>query len=60
MLNPRELFRGQGFPDDYIIEAPYNGKKLPKTAQVRMCGNSVPPNLPYHIAKANFIDDYVA
>lgn len=53
MLNPKELFRGQGFPEDYIIDAEHNGKPLPKTAQVRMCGNSVPPHLAYHIFKSN-------
>ncbi len=51
MLTPRELFRMQGFPDRYIIE--YGVYELPdgtlekrpltKTAQVRMCGNSVCP-----------------
>jgi DNA (cytosine-5)-methyltransferase 1 len=44
MLSPRELFRAQGFPDDYVIDpiGP-NGKPLTKTAQIRACGNSVPP-----------------
>ena len=47
MLSPRELFRAQGFPDSYVIDrgvAP-DGKTvtLTKTAQVRMCGNSVWP-----------------
>ncbi|MDD3814419.1 MAG: DNA cytosine methyltransferase [Desulfocapsaceae bacterium] len=41
MLSPRELFRAQGFDDSYIIDLLYNGKPLTKTAQVRMCGNSV-------------------
>lgn len=45
MLSPRELFRAQGFPDEYRIDPVHNGKRLTKTAQVRMCGNSVcPPN----------------
>lgn len=45
MLSPRELYRAQGFPDDYKIAPEFNGKPLTKTAQVRMCGNSVcPPN----------------
>lgn len=39
MLVPRELFRAQGFSDDYRIDV--NG--LTKTAQVKMCGNSVCP-----------------
>jgi DNA (cytosine-5)-methyltransferase 1 len=45
MLTPRELYRGQGFKDSYIIDPIFEGKPLSKTAQVRMCGNSVcPPN----------------
>lgn len=45
MLTPRELYRAQGFPDDYEIAPEFDGKPLSKTAQVRMCGNSVcPPN----------------
>lgn len=36
-LVPRELFRAQGFPDEYKIDM------LSKTAQVRMVGNSVSP-----------------
>ncbi len=43
MLSPRELFRAQGFDDSYIIDPIYSGKPLTKTAQVRMCGNSVSP-----------------
>ena len=45
MLQPRELFRAQGFPDSYIIDLEVNGKRLTKKDQVRLCGNSVcPPN----------------
>jgi DNA (cytosine-5)-methyltransferase 1 len=45
MLTPRELYRAQGFHDGYIIDPIFDGKPLSKTAQVRMCGNSVcPPN----------------
>lgn len=43
MLVSRELYRAQDFPDDYIIEKTAAGKMLTKTAQVRMCGNSVSP-----------------
>lgn len=43
MLTPRELFRAQGFKEDYKIEPIFEGKKMSKTAQIRMCGNSVPP-----------------
>ena len=54
MLQPRELFRAQGFPDDYVIDLEVNGRKLPKHSQVRMCGNSVPPVWPEALVRANF------
>jgi DNA (cytosine-5)-methyltransferase 1 len=53
MLVPRELFRAQGFPDSYRIEIPFNGKPLSKAAQVRMCGNSVVPQLAEALVRAN-------
>lgn len=53
MLQPRELYRAQGFPDDYIIDLSVQGKKLSKAAQVRMCGNSVPPPFSSAIVQAN-------
>jgi DNA (cytosine-5)-methyltransferase 1 len=59
MLSPRELFRAQGFPDSYVIERgrdPQSGKdvKLTKTAQVRMCGNSVSPPPAEALVRAQF------
>ncbi|HCP79394.1 MAG TPA: type II restriction endonuclease subunit M, partial [Pusillimonas sp.] len=45
MLEPHELYAAQGFPSGYIIAPTVNGKRLPKHAQVRMCGNSVCPPL---------------
>lgn len=53
MLSPRELYRAQGFPDEYIIEDMPDGKKLSKSKQVRMCGNSVPPILVCELVRAN-------
>jgi DNA (cytosine-5)-methyltransferase 1 len=51
MLTARELYRAQGFPDDYDISPPGpNGKPLSKTAQVKLCGNSVPPPMARAIA----------
>ena len=55
MLSARELFRAQGFPDDYVIEADYGGKPLTKTAQIRMCGNSVSPHPARALVAANFL-----
>ncbi|MEK9505139.1 DNA cytosine methyltransferase [Gaopeijia maritima] len=43
MLQPRELYRAQGFPTGYVIDQGVDGKRLTKTAQVRMVGNSVAP-----------------
>lgn len=57
MLTPRELFRAQGFPDTYIIDPFVNGKRLSKTAQIRMCGNSVSPVMPAALLRANCTDE---
>lgn len=35
MLEPRELYGCQGFPDDYIIDHDYTGKIYPRSEQVR-------------------------
>jgi DNA (cytosine-5)-methyltransferase 1 len=54
MLTPRELFRAQGFPDSYTIDPIHDGEPLTKTAQVRMCGNSVCPQVAEAVVRANF------
>jgi len=56
MLQPRELFNAQGFPADYIIDPIYNGKPMTKTAQVRMCGNSVCPPVAEALVRANYYE----
>lgn len=43
MLTPRELYRAQGFPENYIINRIADDVPLSKADQIRMCGNSVPP-----------------
>lgn len=52
------LFTAQGFPAGYVIDHGFNehGQRitLTKTAQVRMCGNSVCPPLSKAIVEANF------
>lgn len=53
MLEPKELYRAQGFPDDYIIDRDYNGKTYPKSEQVKRCGNAVPPPFADALVKAN-------
>ena len=54
MLTPPELYRAQGFPGDYLIAPEVDGKRLSKTAQVRMCGNSVCPPIAAAVARAQF------
>ncbi|MEC4595491.1 DNA cytosine methyltransferase [Burkholderia vietnamiensis] len=54
MLTPRELARAQGFPDSYVLDPIVNGKPLSKSAQVRMIGNSVCPDVATALIRANF------
>ncbi|WP_374374461.1 DNA cytosine methyltransferase [Dongia sp.] len=54
MLQPRELFRAQSFPDCYIIDHGPDGKAITKTAQIGRCGNSVPPVMSTALVCANF------
>jgi len=62
MLTPRELFRAQGFGDHYIIDRawvvdPKTGEvveiRLTKEQQIRMCGNSVCPQVMAALVRAN-------
>lgn len=62
MLTPRELYRAQGFGDHYIIDRawivdPKTGGivevRLTKEQQIRMCGNSVCPQVMAALVKAN-------
>ncbi|AZO29805.1 hypothetical protein [Mesorhizobium sp. M1B.F.Ca.ET.045.04.1.1] len=52
MLKPSELFLAMDFPRQYIIDHTALGK-LSSKLQVQMCGNSVPPTLPYLIISLN-------
>lgn len=54
MLQPHELYKAQGFPDEYQIFPEYKGKPLTKTSSVRMCGNSVPPPVVTSLVEANY------
>lgn len=56
MLQPRELYRAQGFPESYQIERGADGRTLSKAAQVRMCGNSVCPPLAQALVRANYAE----
>ena len=53
MLEPRELYGCQGFPDDYIIDHDYSGKSYPRSEQVKRCGNAVCPPIPAAMVRAN-------
>lgn len=60
MLSARELFRAQGFPEEYEIETGVsvstgNRIRLTKTAQIRMCGNSVSPYPASAIVRAQLV-----
>lgn len=59
-MQPRELYRAQGFPDSYIIgDDPSQGLSLTKTQQVHLCGNSVPPDVEAAIVADNYTEDFV-
>lgn len=53
MLEPKELYGCQGFPDDYIIDRDYTGNTYPRSEQVRRCGNAVCPPIPAALVRAN-------
>lgn len=53
MLSPRELYRANGFPDDYIIDWDYIGNEYKKNKQVARCGNAVPPQFATALVRAN-------
>ena len=55
MLVPLELLLAQGFPATYIIDM-INGKKVSKSAQVSMIGNSVCPPLARALVTANYVE----
>ena len=54
MLQPHELFKAQGFPEDYIIDQTCDGEKLTKASQVAKCGNAVCPPVAKALVEANF------
>lgn len=60
MLEPRELYGCQGFPDDYIIDHDYSGKSYPRAEQVKRCGNAVCPPIPAAMVRANLPELCVA
>ena len=53
MLEPWELYRAQGFPEDYIIDHDCTGKTYSRKEQVARCGNAVPPPFAEALVRAN-------
>lgn len=61
MLTPRELFKAQGFPSDYVIEGIWTEEEhgewsfttFSKHVQISCCGNSVCPDLAEALVGAN-------
>ena len=53
MLQPRELYAAQGFPEWYIIDRDYMGTRYAKDKQVARCGNAVPPPFAEALVRAN-------
>lgn len=60
MLEPKELYGCQGFPDDYIIDRDYTGKTYSRSEQVKRCGNAVCPPIPAALVRANLPELCVA
>lgn len=60
MLEPKELYGCQGFPEDYIIDRDCDGKAYPRAEQVRRCGNAVCPPIPTALVRANLKEMCVA
>lgn len=60
MLEPRELYGCQGFPEDYIIDHDYAGKSYSRSEQVKRCGNAVCPPIPEALVRANLPELCVA
>lgn len=53
MLEPKELYGCQGFPDDYIIDHDSTGKTYSRSEQVKRCGNAVCPPIPAAMVRTN-------
>jgi len=53
MFSPRELYRAQGFPENYIIDRDSAGNPISKKEQIAKCGNSVCPDVAAALVGAN-------
>lgn len=45
MFSPRELARATGLHDSYVLDPVVDGSPLTRSAQIRMIGNAVPPDI---------------
>ena len=52
MLQPHELYAGQGFGPEYIFTHGHDGRRFSKSVQVDKCGNSVCPDLVEAVVRA--------
>jgi DNA (cytosine-5)-methyltransferase 1 len=55
MFAPRELLLCQGFPPEYRVDVTVDGKYVTKADQVKLIGNSVPPQFPEVFAYWNVV-----
>lgn len=60
MWQPRELARAQGFDDSFILDPELNGRPISKRAQIKMIGNSVPPQFPEALIRCNITRESMA
>ena len=60
MLEPRELYGCQGFPEDYIIDRDDTGKSYNRAEQIKRCGNAVCPPAAAALVRANLPELCVA
>lgn len=53
LLEPRELARAHDFGDELALERDVDGRKVTRTDQIRLVGNSVPRKLAEAVLRAN-------
>lgn len=53
MLEPRELYKCNGVPEDYIIDHDCEGNTISRSEQVHKCGNMVCPPVAAALVRAN-------
>lgn len=53
MLQPKELAKAQGVPDNYILDKDKDGKSISKAKQIARIGNMVVPHCAEALVRAN-------